>query len=126
MKAPMSVGCRLKLAEVLAPELGNSARLLMYRKFIEGLSLSEEEQKQVDYYVEMGEDGRMMSHFMRKPENDPMKVIDTGEIITEIIIKKLKPLEESDILPPELLDLFLWVKPAIVEMKKNEETTEGK
>lgn len=109
MKAPMSISVRLKLSDLIAPEEGNSARLLMYRKFRGGLSLSPEEQELVGYSSKDGGNG-MIANYLKFPDKDPMKEIDVGEIITEVVCKKLKELDDAGKLNDSMLDLFLWFK----------------
>lgn len=118
MKGKMSIPVRLKLSDMLAPVSGESSRLLMYRKFREGLALSDEEGKLVGARVTTTPSG--FATYIDYPNKDPMKEVDVGEIITEVVCGILKPMEDAKELKPELLDLFLWFKPAIDEMRKME------
>jgi len=118
MKAKMSVAARMALSAMLTPLAGDSARLLMYRKFREGLSLSEEENELVG--LNTHQIGNELNTFMRYPEKDPMKEIEVGEIITEVACGKLRELEETKALAPTQLDLFLIFKPEIDKIKELE------
>ena len=119
MKAKMSIPVRLKLSDMLAAFEGDCARLLMYRKIREDLSLSEEEQKLVGYISQPQENG-MIANIVRFPDKDPQKEIEVGEIITEEVCKKLKHLSDTKVLKPDQLDLYLWFQPAIDKMFKVE------
>jgi len=118
MKKPMSILVRTALSKALEPLIGESARLLMYREFREGLSLSKEEGELVGLKTIV--QGNEFSTYVQFPDKDPMKEIEVGEVITEVVCQILKPLEETKTLPPDQLDLFLWFKPEIVKMQERE------
>ena len=119
MKKPMSGYARLALSTMLAPLEGDSTRLLMYRSMRDTLSLNEEENKQLGVKIVPAAGGGAMTYF-ENADNDPMKVIEVGEIITEEVCKILKEMEETKELRQELLDLFLWFKPESLNMQARE------
>ena len=119
MKKPMSGYVRLALSTMLAPMEGDSTRLLMYRELRNKLSLNEEENKQLGVKVIPAKGGGAMTYFENEA-NDPMKVIEVGDIVTEEVCKILKEMEETKTLRQELLDLYLWFKPEILNMQARE------
>lgn len=121
MKDKMSIPVRLKLFDLLSNgEIeGDSGRFLLIDEMKRKLSLSEEEIKLVGYEVMALPEGGYFTT-MNHQDKDPMKEIEVGEIITDIVCKMLRPLEETGKLKQRHYDIFLWFKPAIDEMRKKE------
>lgn len=120
MKAKMSIPVRAALGKLLEPLAGDHTRLLMYRKFRESLSLSEEEHNLVGVQNVVNRGTNEVETYIKFPEKDPMKEIEVGEIITEVVCGILIPMEDSKALEPRFLDLFLWFKPEIDKMRERE------
>jgi hypothetical protein len=99
VKVRLGVTERIKLSELLESETGSYARLEMINDFRGALSLSEEEQKLIQYYEMRAPDGRTYSGW-KYPEKDPNKEFDIGEILLEMICRKLQALEQAN--PPQL------------------------
>lgn len=105
MKTKLSMPVRLKLSELLMAEHGSFARMKMIHRMREDLSFSEEEQKLVGYQEHPTPQGTTMSLFA-KPENDPKKEFDFGEIILELICEKLCKLDKTQNLDESQMDLY--------------------
>ena len=116
MKAKMPVVVRIKLGELISRESGDFVTLKMYREFLEELSLSEKEQILIGYVNEETADGKRM-HGLKYPGKDPMKEIHVGEIITSVVCKKLKQLNDQAALTPDMFDLYSMFKPEIDKLK---------
>lgn len=120
MKGKMSIPVRAALGKLLEPLAGESTRLLMYREFRESLSMSEEEQKLIGLQTIVNRVTNEIETYIQFPEKDPMKEVEVGEIITEVVCGILKPMEDAKNMDPKYLDLFLWFKPEIDKMRERE------
>jgi hypothetical protein len=116
-KVKLAISERFKLSDLLIDEESSFARLKMIRKFREELSLSEVEMKAVSYKLHDPDDsGRAYSTWDKNKE--PNKEFEIGEIMLEIICKKLKKLNDENQLRQDQFDLYAAFDKEITDMFK--------
>jgi hypothetical protein len=104
MRVKMSILTRLKLSELLEGQAGSYARLKAIRTAREELSLSDEEITATGYVEKEAGNGRTSSAW--DAAKDQNKECELSEVMVELIVQKLKKLDETEKLTEAQIPLY--------------------
>ena len=95
---------RISLLSIL-PKEANFATLKIMRTLKEGLSFSEEEHKDYEIKVDIGDNGNI-GYAWNEEGVKSEKAIKIGEIATDVIVKELKKLDKENKLTEREFSLY--------------------
>jgi len=104
MEATLTIKQRLSLIALLQPMSSSAAKRQILNDMINALSLSENEIKDSGYSETILPAGGMT--FIYHPAQDPMKKISFGEVVVELLSKKLSKLDKDEKIDGDLFPLY--------------------
>jgi len=105
MKIKLSITERMKVNELIQDQTGSNSTLKLIRLAMEELSFSEQEAKDMELKQVPTGDGKTSMYWSPKYV-DPMKECDIGEYATSLIVKKLKSLNDAEMLHQEQNSIY--------------------